>query len=241
MTDRNKNTMQAIILAGGKGTRLGALTTEIPKPLVSVGGKPIIEILLSRLRKSGVQGAVLAVNHMAHLIEDVLGDGGRFDMMLEYSQEKEPLSTVAPLRLINNLPDNFLVVNGDVLTDLNFRAVYDDHIASGAGLTVATHKRISRIDYGVLKLNSEGEVTGFVEKPEYDFTVSMGVYVFSRDLLRFVPESGAFGFDDLMLTLLEKGEKINTFPFEGYWLDVGRPDDLEQANRDIHTIEKLLE
>jgi len=119
--------------------------------------------------------------------------------------------------------------------------VYDDHIASSAKLTVATHKRVSRIDYGVLELNAAGEVVGFVEKPEYDFTVSMGIYVFSRDLLRFVPESGPFGFDDLMLTLLAKREKINTFPFEGYWLDIGRPDDLEQANRDIHTIEKLLE
>lgn len=233
--------MEAVILAGGKGARLQPYTAEIPKPLVAVGDKPIIEILLRRMKKYGVKRAHLAVNHLAHLIMAVLGDGGRLGMEIVYSPEETPLSTVGPLKLIKNLPEHFIVANGDILTDLDFQTLFDHHIRSGARLTVATHQRTSKIDYGVLEIGPDGALTGFHEKPTYTFTVSMGIYVFTRQVLNLVPEGQTFGFDDLMFTLLARKEHVNIFPFDGYWLDIGRPDDYEQANRDVEKVRSLME
>ncbi len=233
--------MEAVILAGGKGTRLQPYTAEIPKPLVTVGDKPIVEILLTRMKKCGVKKVYLAVNHLAHLIMAVLGDGRRLGMEIEYSHEETPLSTVGPLKLIRDIPENFIVANGDILTDIDFKTLFNNHIRSEARVTVATQQRTTKIDYGVLEIGADGALTGFCEKPAYTFTVSMGIYVFSRDILKLVPEGRHFGFDDLMSALLERREPINMFPFDGYWLDIGRPDDYEQANRDIDKIHRLID
>ena len=231
----------AVILAGGQGTRLRPYTSEIPKPLVPVGDYPIIEILLRRLKESGVTDVRIAVNHLAHLITSALGDGGRFGLNVSYWPEEKPLSTIGPLALIENLPEEFLVVNGDILTDMDFSKLADHHRQQGVKLTVATCRREVTNDYGVLEVGSTGLVTGFREKPSFSFTVSAGVYVFSRDVLAYVPRGERFGFDQLMHTLIDRGEAVATYPFEGYWLDVGRIDDYEQANRDIERIRELLE
>ncbi len=233
--------LEAVVLAGGKGSRLGPLTAEIPKPLVTVGDRPIVEILLSRMQKCGVERVHMAVNHLAHLIMAVLGDGGHLGLEVDYSREDTPLSTVGPIKLIEVLPEHFLVTNGDILTDLDFSELYHHHRNHHALVTVATHRRTNRVDYGVLDIAPDNTVTGFREKPEYPLTVSMGVYVFSRKVLEFVPDREPFGFDDLMLKLLDEGESINTFPYEGYWLDIGRPEDYEQAQRDIERVRTLLE
>ncbi len=233
--------MEAVILAGGKGARLQPYTAEIPKPLVTVGDMPIIEILLRRMKKCGIRKVHMAVNHLAHLIMAVLGDGSRLGMEILYLHEETPLSTVGPLKLIKNLPEHFIVANGDILTDLNFQILFDHHLSSQAKLTVATHQRTSKIDYGVMELGSDGTLTGFHEKPEYSFTVSMGIYVFSRGRLKLVPTEQKFGFDDLMFTLLERKERVNLFPFDGYWLDIGRPEDYQQANQDIDKVRNLIE
>jgi NDP-sugar pyrophosphorylase family protein len=238
---RENLAMRAVILAGGKGTRLRPYTTEIPKPLVPVGDRPIIEILLLCLKKHGVTRVTVAVNHLEHMIRAVLGDGRRFDIAIDYSSEDTPLSTMAPLALIRDLPDNFLVINGDVITDLDFGRLYEGHLASRAGLTVAVHRRVHKVDYGVVETDAAGHAIGFREKPEYVFTVSMGVYVLARRLLTFLPKDRPFGFDDLMLTLLKEKETVRTFPFDGYWLDVGRPDDYEIANNDLDFIRKLYQ
>ena len=233
--------MEAVILAGGSGTRLQPYTAEIPKPLVTVGDRPIIEILLARMKKCGVRKVHLAVNHLAHLVMAALGDGTRLGMEIVYSHEETPLSTVGPLKLIKNLPKRFIVANGDILTNIDFQALFDHHVRSRAELTVATCRRTTKIDYGVLEMGAEGAVTGFREKPTYAFVVSMGIYVFSREVLRLVPEGRKFGFDDLMLALLERREPVSTFPFDGYWLDVGRPDDYRQANQDADKIRGLMD
>lgn len=233
--------MQAVILAGGKGTRLEPFTTEIPKPLVPLAGKPIIEILLTCLKKHGVDEAFICVNHLAHLIAAVLDDGTRLGLKIKYSLEDTPLSTVAPLKLLDGLDDNFIVANGDILTDLDFARLYKHHTDSKAALTVATHRRLNQIDYGVLETDGEGHVTGFREKPVYDFTVSMGIYVFSRRVLDLVPDKKPFGFDGLMYMLLEKKEPISTYPYDGYWMDIGRPDDYEQAKEDLQNHPGLME
>ena len=232
--------LTAVILAGGRGTRLRPFTTSLPKPLVPVGDRPIVEILLTRLQKCGVTSVHIAVNHLSHLIMAVLGDGRRFGLQLQYSMEDLELSTVGPLTLIDNLPDHFLVCNGDIVTDLDFRAMYTQHVNSGSLLTVGTVARCESIDYGVLQVDRSGRVTGFEEKPTVVYRVSMGIYVFSRKVLDLAPRGQRFGFDDLMLALLKRGEAINTFPYEGYWLDIGRPADYERAQAEIDRIESFL-
>ena len=226
--------MKAVILAGGKGTRLKPYTTVIPKPLVPVGNRAILEILIGRLRKCGVTEVTLCVNHLAELIMAYFNDGRKWRVKMKYSVEHEALSTIAPLRLIKDLPENFLVMNGDLLTDLDFRKLYKYHLENNALLTVATYKRTARIDYGVIDIDKDkNTAVGFKEKPKYEVNVSMGLYVFNRRILDFVPDEKPFGFDDLMLTLLGKKQPVRVYPYGGYWLDIGRPDDYEKANQDI--------
>lgn len=232
--------MEAVVLAGGKGTRLQPFTAEVPKPLVTVGDRPVIEILLRRLARAGTTKAHLAVNHLAHLIMAVLADGSHLGLEVVYSREEKPLSTIAPLALIDDLPDHFIVANGDILTDMDFSDLFQRHLDGRSKVTVATCQRTSLMNYGVIEVAPDYTVTGFREKPDYQFTVSMGVYVFSREVLEYVPANTPFGFDQLMLKMLESGDRINTYPFDGYWLDIGRPEDYEQANRDIERIAGLL-
>lgn len=232
--------MEAVVLAGGQGSRLRPYTAAIPKPLVPVGDQPIVEILLRQLKRGGVSRVHMAVNHMAGMIEDVLGDGSRLGLEIRYSREEQPLSTVAPITLIKNLPEHFIVANGDVLTDMCVGTMYQHHVESGAELTVATYFREEPIDYGVIEAGEDNVVTGFREKPSYSFTVSMGLYVFSRSVLDLVPEGKAFGFDHLMLAMLEQKRRVMAYPFDGYWLDIGRPSDYEQAQMDIERIRHLF-
>ena len=221
--------MKAIILAGGKGTRLKPYTYILPKPLVPVGERPILAILIDQLKKSGVKEIVLCVNHMAELIMAYFGNGENFGVSITYSMEEQPLGTIAPLKLIRDLPEHFLLMNGDLLTDIDFKDIYNYHITSDALVTVGAYKRQVHIDFGVLQVE-DGVLKGFTEKPRFDYSVSMGIYVFSRKVLDFVPDGRPYGFDDLMLHLLEKKKRVNVYPFDGYWLDIGRPEDFEQAN-----------
>ncbi|SDD80264.1 nucleotidyltransferase family protein [Sporomusa acidovorans] len=226
--------MEAVILAGGKGTRLKPYTVTLPKPLVPVGEKPILDIVINQLKKAGVTKITIAVNHMADIIMAFFGNGEKYGIDISYSFEDKPLSTVAPIKLIEGLPENFLVMNGDILTDINYTDLFQSHLNSGADLTIATYKREAKIDFGVLDINEQKkEIIGFREKPKYHFSVSMGVYVFSRSVLDQVPYYEAYGLDNLVLDMLKSKKKINSYLFDGYWLDIGRPDDYEQANTDI--------
>lgn len=234
MTQDNLRAPKAVVLAGGKGTRLRPYTAVIPKPLVPVGEKAILEILIGQLVESGITDLTLCVNHFARLIEAYFGNGSQFGATIEYSLEDKPLSTMAPLRLIDNLPDDFLVMNGDLLTDIDFKEFLAYHKEHKALLTVATYSRKQKIDFGVIDIDaSKLTATGFREKPETDLSVSMGVYALNRRILDFIPANEKFGFDGLMLALLEANEPIKVFPFEGYWLDIGRPGDYDQANKDV--------
>jgi NDP-mannose synthase len=233
--------MKAVILAGGKGTRLKPYTTVIPKPLVPVGEKAILEILITRLKKEGVDEVFICLNHFAEIIMAFFGDGSRFGMKINYSIEDEPLGTVGPVKRIAGLPEHFLVMNGDLITDLPFQQLYDFHMKGNSLLTVSTFTRKIKIDFGVIDVNPSTQVaTGFREKPEFTFEVSMGVYVMNRDVLGFVPAATHFGFDNLMLTLLGRQQPVSIFPYKGYWLDIGRSDDYEKANEDIEMLNNLL-
>jgi len=229
--------MKAIILAGGKGTRLRPYTVVIPKPLVPVGNRAILEILIGRLKKYGVTDLTLCVNHLAELIMAYFNNGSKWGVKIRYSIEDKPLSTVAPIKLIRDLPENFLVMNGDLLTDLDFKKLYNYHLENKSLITVATYKRNAKIDFGVIDIDKDKNVlVGFKEKPEYKLSVSMGVYVFNKKVLDFVPDGKPFGFDDLMLALLDEGQTIKVYPYDGYWLDIGRLEDYEKANEDIEKL-----
>lgn len=227
--------IKAIILAGGKGRRLKPFTYILPKPLVPVGEKPILSILLQQLKKYGIKDVVLCVNHMAELIMSYFGRGEKLGVNIEYSMEEKELGTVGPLKLIKDLPDNFLVMNGDLLTDMNFIDFFNYHIKNKKLLTVSTYTRVVNIDFGVVK-TSNNIINDFIEKPNYTFKVSMGVYAFNKKVLDYVPDNEFFGFDKLMLTLLKNNVGIASYDYNGYWLDIGRPEDFEMANEDIKNL-----
>lgn len=232
--------MIAVVLAGGRGSRLQPLTDKLPKALVPVGGHPIIEILLSQLRKGGVSKVYLSIGHLGDQIRACLGDGQRLGLELVYVPETEPLSTVGPLRLIDDLPDQFLVANGDILTDLNLQLLIQSHRESKAELTVAATERMDKMDFGLLELEGQ-RIVGFKEKPRQKITVSMGIYLFSKSLLDLIPKEGPFGFDELMIKMLDESRAVRAFVHDGYWLDIGRPTDYLRANQDSEKLAKLFD
>lgn len=233
--------MRAIILAGGKGTRLKPYTVTIPKPLVPIGGEmPILEIIIRQLAKAGFNHITLAVNHLANLIMAFFGDGSSWNIKIDYSLEETPLSTIGPLTLIDDLPDNFLVMNGDILCNLDYREFYNYHVQSDNDVTVSTFKRESKIDFGVLQYNDDNFIHSFIEKPTYHFDVSMGIYCINRRIIEKLPKGQPYGFDKLMLDGIKNKSKILAKPFDGYWLDIGRPEDYENANENYDKIKIKL-
>jgi len=232
----------AVLLAGGKGTRLMPYTAGIPKPLVAVGEYPIAEIVVRQLKKNGFTNIFFAVNHLSHLIEDYFGTGERFGMEFNYYRELIPLSTMGPLRAMqDDLPENFLVMNGDVLTDISFANLLNEHSRSNAIFTIASKERVHNIDYGVLHIDETNALSGFQEKPDISYLVSMGVYAANKAVLTEIPENTFFGFDHLMETLLKKKKRVNVFRYDGYWNDIGRPDDYISALEDIETLKGTFE
>jgi NDP-sugar pyrophosphorylase family protein len=226
--------MRAIILAGGKGTRLRPYTTLIPKPLVPLGGKySILEIIIMQLRQSGFTKITLAVNHLSQLVQAYFGDGSRLGVELDYSLEEGELSTIGPLTLINDLPENFLVMNGDILCDLNYRAFFEEHVNARSSISVSAFRREVKIDFGVLRYDANGYLQEFQEKPSFDFDVSMGIYCINRTVIARLARGEKYGFDNLMLDGLQSGQRIDIRRFDGYWLDIGRPDDYEMANENF--------
>jgi NDP-mannose synthase len=233
--------MEAVILAGGKGTRLRPYTTVLPKPLMPVGGRPILGIMIEQLKQAGVEKITIAVNHMAEIIIAVLGSGERYGLQIAYSIESIPLGTIGPLKLIKDLPQDFLLMNGDLLTNLDYAAIYRAHIESGCRLTTSAYCREVKIDFGVLQTDlDKHRVLGFQEKPLYRFDVSMGIHVMNRELLDQVPAGVPYGMDNLTLDMLSRKDAINLYPFSGYWLDIGRPEDFDRANLECDSLEFLV-
>ena len=225
---------RAIILAGGKGTRLSPYTTVLPKPLLPVGERAILEVVIRQLRDFGFTNLTLAVGYLAHLVRAVMQDGSDYGVNIDYQEEVEPLGTVGPLATIDGLDDSFLVMNGDVLTALDYGRFLDIHREAGNVLTIASHRRIVRTEYGVLHLDGSEtgqtqQIVGFEEKPELPYIVSMGVYAMEPHALDFVDPGKHMDLPDLVLRLLSAGEPVGSYMFEGYWLDIGRHEDYEKA------------
>ena len=221
----------AVILAGGQGSRLKPYTTVLPKPLIPVGDVPILEIVTHQLRGCGFQKLILAVSRRDGLLRSYFGSGEAFGVDFFYSREDRPLGTIGPLHpVVDRLPESFLVMNGDVLTDIDYRQCLDAHKASGCHLTVGVFKRRIQIADGVIEVGSDGRVTSFREKPTRSFWVSMGVYAMNRSVLEFVPRNRPFGMDDVVLAMLGAAAPINTYRHSGEWYDIGCPEDLDRAN-----------
>lgn len=233
--------MRAIILAGGKGTRLKPYTTLIPKPLVPIGGEvSILEIVIRQLVESGFTHLTLAVNHLANLIMAFIGDGSKWRIKIDYSVEETPLNTIGPLTILNNLPEDFLVMNGDILSNLDYRNFLKEHIAQENLISVSSFKRETKIDYGVITLDSNNGLESFSEKPTYSHNVSMGIYCFKRSVIEKLPKGKPYGFDELMLDSIKSKQKVWIKTFEGFWLDVGRPEDYQYADENYSKIKSIL-
>ena len=228
--------MKVVILAGGRGTRLAPYTSVLPKPLMPIGNQTILEIVIEQLVRQGFGEIVLCVGHLSHLIEAVLNNGRPFGAELTYVKESEPLGTAGPLRAIPELRSRsapFLVMNGDVLTSLDYGALLNQHLKSQPAMTIATHQRVNTVDYGILELgardNGATRVVGFLEKPEFRLDVSMGVYVLEPHVLDLIPAGEYFDIPDLVHAVLACGEDIGAYRFDGFWLDIGRPEDYDAA------------
>jgi NDP-sugar pyrophosphorylase family protein len=234
--------MQAVILAGGKGRRLRPYTTVLPKPLMPLGDMPIIEVVLRQLAASGFDQVTVAVGYLAELLMAYCGDGSKFGLKLSYSREEEPLGTAGPLALIDGLRqgDTFLVMNGDVLTSLDLRGLVQQHRASGAAATIATHQRQQQINYGIIESDQGNRVTAYIEKPVHRYQVSMGIYVLEPAVLGFIPRGQYLDLPDLVRELMAAGRPVVAYPFDGYWLDIGRHDDYEQAVEEFEAMRPQL-
>lgn len=220
---------RAVILAGGQGRRLRPYTAILPKPLMPVGERPILEIVITQLKAAGFERVTLAVGHLAGLIQAFFGDGARFGIAIDYSFEHEPLGTAGPLALIDRPETDFVVMNGDVLTDLDFVSFYDQHQLSGAIATLGTYDKVVEISLGVLHLSPQGLVNGYSEKPKLTYPVSTGIYCFKPEALQHLSRGVRCDLPDFVMRLVGAGEVVRTHKIEGFWLDIGRPEDYELA------------
>jgi len=228
--------MQAIILAGGKGTRLKPYTTILPKPLMPIHDIPILEVVIRQLKKAGFKKITMAVGHLAELIEAFFGNGDKWELDISYSREDVPLGTAGPLALLKDLEDTFLVMNGDVLSDLDYTDLVRFHRRQNAMATIAMYDKEVKIDLGILKTNEYHEIYDYIEKPTLSHQVSMGIYVFDKQVMNYIPEGKYFDLPDLIHALIKAKEKIVGYHFKGYWRDIGRREDYEQA---VEEFEKL--
>ena len=232
--------MKAVILAGGKGRRLRPYTTVLPKPLMPLGEMPIVEVVLRQLAANGFREVTLAVGYLAELMMAYCGDGSKFGLHLRYSREEEPLGTAGPLALIEGLTDTTLVMNGDVLTTLDMRAMVARHRASGAVATIATHRRQHQINYGIIESDGANRVTAYIEKPTHHYQVSMGLYLLEPAVLARIAPGEYLDLPDLVRQLMADGQPVMAYPFDGYWRDIGRHDDYEQAVEEFETMQAQL-
>ena len=217
----------AVLMAGGKGMRLRPYTTILPKPLLPVKDKPIIEIILKKLEKENFEKVIITVGHLASLIQTYISQL-KLNLEIEYFIEEKPLGTIGSLKnLEKKLPENFIVINSDILTDLKFKDFLKFHIENNKILTIATYTREVKIDFGIIEMDKNKTVKNYIEKPVLKYKVSMGIYAFKKEIVKFIPKQ-KFDFPQLVKKLLENKEKIQVYEHKGFWLDLGRKEDFEK-------------
>ena len=225
--------MKAFILAGGKGSRLLPYTTNFPKPLMPIKDKPILEIVIDRLRKADIKDFIFGTGHLAELLQAFFGNGEKFGVSISYSREDEPLGTAGPLNLVRDeFTDTFLVMNGDILTDLDFHKLINYHKNEKSVATIALSRRTVDIDFGVVTLKNENQFSEWKEKPQIEYLVSTGIYIFEPEALDVLPSEGFFNLPDLIVKLAENNKKVTGYIHHGYWLDIGRASDYAKACED---------
>lgn len=232
--------MQAIILAGGKGTRLKPYTISFPKPLVPIGDFPILEIIIRQLATYGFRRITISTGHLSELIEAYFNNGARWGVKINYVREETPLNTAGALKLLSDNDDHLLVMNGDVLTSLNYIEFIEAHIKKQAKASIAVTRRQSMIDFGVLHFDEQGYLNEYIEKPVYDFFVSMGVYVISKDCIKLINDGECISMPDFFSRIIAEGEKVYCHKTDSYWLDIGRMDDYEKAQGEFETNKHLF-
>lgn len=231
---------RAIILAGGKGTRLRPYTIVLPKPLMPIGEYPVLEVIVRQLARNGFSRITMAVNHQAEIVKAFFSDGAKWGIKIDYSLEDKPLSTMAPLKLISDLPEDFLVMNGDILTNLNYSEFYDYHVKNRNIFTVSACRRQEKSEYGVLEADEHNKLTGFKEKPEVSRLVSMGIYMANKKILELISGNEPYGFDNLMYDLIRIKNPASIKAFDGHWLDIGRSDDYIKAIDEFEKLKKVF-
>jgi len=232
--------MKAVILAGGKGVRLYPYTSILPKPLLPIDNFPILEVVVRQLKKFGFDEMTICVGYLASLIKAFFGNGTNFGVKIKYSEEHTQLGTAGPLSLVKGLDENFLLMNGDLLTNLDYKDMFENHIKSRSIATIAICKRKVPVTLGIIELDRNKKVLDYIEKPNLYHYVSMGIYVFKKDIFKYIKKNKYFNLPDLIKKLIKENEKINSYVFRGKWLDIGRPEDYKEAVETFKKNKKLF-
>jgi len=233
--------MRAIILAGGKGTRLAPYTTVFPKPLMPVDGMPILEVIVRQLAHFRIREMVFTVSQQSEpLLTAYFGDGSRYGVAIRYSREEKPLGTAGPLAVIPNLSETFIVMNGDILSTLNYQKLIRYHRQHRGMVTIAMSQKKVQLELGVMECNRTHQLTRYTEKPTLSYSVSMGIYVFEKRILEWIPSKKYLDFPELIQKLLRQRVKVVCYPSNDFWLDIGRHEDYEEAQRKFQEMRKRL-
>jgi NDP-mannose synthase len=233
--------MKAVLLSGGKGTRLRPYTVNFPKPLMPIGETPILEFVIKKLKTNGISDILIATGYLDEMIKLYFGNGEKWGVNISYSKEEKPLGTAGPLSLLKDfLDDRFILMNGDVISDLDLSSMLKFHIDNSSMATIASSEREVQIDYGVIKSDPTGVLTGWDEKPVIYYRVSMGIYLLEKEIIDYIPLNQFYNIPDVFLDLIKKSQKVTTFLHKGYWLDIGRPEDYEKACNDYQNLQSPL-
>jgi NDP-sugar pyrophosphorylase family protein len=233
--------MKAVILAGGKGTRLAPYTTVFPKPLMPIDGMPILEVIVKQLAYFQIKELIFTVSPQSEpLLSAYFGNGRKFGVDVCYSKEEKPLGTAGPLSIIPNLPETFLVMNGDILTTLNFQKLIRFHRRHQGMVTIAMTQKKVPLELGVMESNHAHHLTRYIEKPTLSYSVSMGIYVFERKILKWIPSKKYLDFPELIQKLIKQRVKVVCYPSNDFWLDIGRHEDYEEAQKKFQEMRKRL-
>ena len=233
--------MVAVILAGGKGTRLAPYTTVFPKPLMPIDGMPILEVIVRQLAHFRIKEMIFTVSQQSEpLLSAFFGDGSRYGVTIQYSREEKPLGTAGPLSLLSDLPETFLVMNGDILTTLNYQRLIKHHRQKEGSVTIAMSQKKVPLELGVMEYDRDFRLTRYLEKPVLSYSASMGLYVFEKEVLRWIPSRRYLDFPALIQKLLDQRERVICYPSSDFWLDIGRHEDYEEAQKKFQEMRKKI-
>lgn len=224
--------LRAVVMAGGFGTRLRPLTEELPKPMLPIGDKPLLEHIIERIKESGIHRVDLATHYKGDIIEEYFKDGDRFGVDIRYVREDQPLGSAGALSLIEESEEPILIINGDVLTEIDFRAMHNFHLEHGADMSVGVKKYTFDVPYGVVETDGVN-LTGIIEKPTLYQYINAGIYLINPNVCGFIPNDELYDMPDLINKLVEEGKRVISFPIREYWIDIGKHEDYEKALIDI--------